>query len=110
MPFNRQHDEPPNTPPAHEPSMAEQFVAATPPLKTFRVTRHRLPSNDVQDSPLESLYVQAHAIGVSDDNRTVFQVWRWNPLAGPHLEVVRLLTGIVDVEEISDGQSSVVVG
>ncbi len=95
----------PSAPPPHEPTPMEQFQAVVPPMKTMKVLR-AVPAQSREsfqkDGQLfETIYVTCHAIGVSDDDRTVFQVWRLNALAGPHLEVVRLLTGVVDVEEMT---------
>ena len=73
-----------------------------PTIRTFKVLRRDIPESYESSDPLwETIVVNAHALAVADSDRTVFQTWRIDPVLGPQLQVSRILTGVVDAEDVT---------
>jgi hypothetical protein len=89
------HNQPPQGPPSEAPQQA-QGPMPMPALRTFKVTR-----TGEWDVPVEAIYINAHGLAVADDNRTVFQTWRIDPVIGPQFGVSRILTSVIDVEDVT---------
>jgi len=72
-----------------------------PYLRTFRIIRWAHGVN-VEPGTFETIEVQGHAIAVADDDRTVIQRWKYiHPALPPQQMVVRVLTGVIDLEDVS---------
>jgi hypothetical protein len=96
--FNRSSGDnsgPPPTPQADGPGPMPM-----PTIRVFKVVRRSGYTEDGGDV-LETLTVSGHALAVADDNRTVFQTWRIDPVIGPQLQVTRVMTHIIDVEDVT---------
>lgn len=91
--FNRNNDNsnqsapPPGLPPGPIPM---------PTIRVFEVTRYSEDGND-----LEKFKVHAHAVAIGDNNRTVFQTWKIDPVIGPQLQVTRIMIDVLEVEDVT---------